>query len=134
MMLAQSSIFIVFTTYNELIGVNGMELIRAFTVRGNIEKVFDLSENYISRTKFKIVKSIRPRQLILKRGNTLGSLVSYKIENYKTTLTISFIQSGDDVNVSCNYEIKTYVLITPTDKSKFGSEVERFNKYLQTKQ
>ena len=112
--------------------VNGMELIKAFTIRGKIERVFDLSEKYISTTKFKIVNSIRPRQIVLERGNTLGSFVSYKIENYRTTLTISFISNGDDVNVSCNYVIRTFVLITPTDKSKLESEIERFKKYLQT--
>jgi len=106
---------------------------KTFTVKGNIERVFDLTEKYISGMKFKIANSHKPTLLILKRGGTLGSLVSFKIENIKTTLTLSFSQKGENVNVLCDYDVVGYgQVFTTSDKSTLESEVEMLKNFLQT--
>ena len=110
-----------------------MKFSKAFTVKGNIEKVFDLTEKYISGMKFKIANSHKPTLLILKRGGTLGSFNSFKIENVKTTLTVSFSQKGEDVNMLCDYDVAGYgQIFTSSDKSTLESEVEMLKNFLQT--
>ncbi|MEM1552151.1 MAG: hypothetical protein QW734_05495 [Candidatus Bathyarchaeia archaeon] len=109
-----------------------MKFTKAFTVKGNIEKVFDLTQKYVSGMKFKIVYSVKPTLLILERGSTLGSLTSCKIEDCKTTLTISFTQKGEDVDIMCNYDVTVYGIVTSSDKSTLESEVELLKNFLQT--
>ena len=110
-----------------------MKFSKAFTVKGNVEKVFDLTEKYVSGMKFKIMNSQKPMLLILKRGGTLGSLFSFKIENVKTTLTISFSQKGQDVHVLCDYDVTGHgQIFTSSDESTLESEVEMLKNFLQT--
>ena len=110
-----------------------MKFSKTFTVKGNVEKVFDLTEKYVTGMKFKITNSQKPTLLILKRGGTLGSITSFKIENVKTTLTLSFSQKGEDVNVLCDYDVVGYgQVFTSSDKSTLESEVEMLKNFLQT--
>jgi hypothetical protein len=66
-----------------------MRFSREFTVRGNVERAFDLTEKYVQGMKFNVKNAVRPTLLVLERGGHLGSFTSTKIENCKTTLTIS---------------------------------------------
>lgn len=109
-----------------------MKFTKAFTVKGIVEKAFGLTEKYVSGMKFKIANSAKPNLLVLKRGSTLGSFTSHKIENSKTTLTISLSQKGEDVNVVCDYDVVVYGIVISSDKSTLESEVELLKNFLQT--
>jgi hypothetical protein len=109
-----------------------MKFSKSFTVKGSIEKAFDLTEKYVSGMKFKIVNSVKPTLLVLKRGSTSGSFTSFKIEDAKTSLTISFSQKGEDINVLCDYDTSVYGIATSSDKSTLESEVEKLKNFLQT--
>jgi len=113
--------------------MSDLKFSRAFTVKGDIERAFDLTEKYISGMKFTIVNSARPTLLVLNRGSALGSFFSFKVENVRTTLTISFSQKGENVNVLCNYDVVGYgQLFTSSDRSTLESEVELLRNFLET--
>jgi len=105
---------------------------QAFKVEGNIERVFELSEQCVSDMKFKQEKSVKPTLLILKRGNISGSLSSFKIDDVKTVLTITFSKKGDEVNVRCDYETRYGRLFTRSDESNLTNEVMRLKNFIQT--
>jgi len=105
---------------------------QVFTMKGNIERVFELSERCVSDMKFKVKRSVKPTLLILGRGNISGSLSSFKIDDVKTELTISFSQKGEYVHVMCDYETRYGRLITPSDESNLKNEVKKIKNFLQT--
>jgi len=105
---------------------------KSFTVKGNIEKVFELSELCLSDMKFRVERSVRPTLLVLGRGNFSGSLSSFNIDNVKTVLTISLSQKEENVHVRCDYETRYGRLITPSDESTLKNEVTKLKNFLQT--
>lgn len=105
---------------------------RAFIVKGSIERVFELCEGCISDMEFSVERSVKPTLLILERGNLSGSLSSFKIDDVKTMLTVSFSQRGEDVHVRCDYETRYGRLITRGDESILQSEVIKLKNLLQT--
>jgi len=109
-----------------------MKFSKGFTVKGNIERVFELTEKYVSGMKFRIENSAKPSLLVLKRGDTTGSIFSHKIENSKTTLSISFSQKGENVIVLCDFDIMVYGIVISSDKSTLESEVEKLRVFLET--
>ncbi len=110
-----------------------MRFSKAFTVKGNVERAFELTEKYVQGMKFRIENSAKPTLLVLKRGSTLGSLFSFKVEDVKTTLTISLSQKGEEVNVLCDYDLTGYGFIfTSSDKSTLEGEVEKLKHFLMT--
>lgn len=110
-----------------------MKFSKGFSVKGNIDRVFELTEKYVSGMKYRVENSVKPTLLVLKRGSTLGSLFSFKVENVKTILTISFSQKGEDVHVLCDYDIAGYgQIFTSSDKSTLESEVEKLQNFLLT--
>ena len=122
-------------------GVAHMKFSKSFTVKGSIERVFELTEKYRwERMNFRIERSTRPTLLVLKRGSTLGSLFTFRVEYARTTLTISFSQKGEEVNVLCEYDVwghGDYVVVdaifTSIDiRSILESEVEKLQHFLVT--
>lgn len=109
-----------------------MKFTRSFIVKGDSEKAFDLAQKYFSGMNFKIVDAVKPILLVLERGTKLGSWTSFKIENVKTKLTISFAQKEGNVNVLCDYDITHYSIISSGDTSTLESEVEHLKNYLET--
>jgi hypothetical protein len=109
-----------------------MRFSKAFTVKGNIERAFELTEKYVQGMKFNIKNSVHPTLLVLERGSRWGSFASTKIENVKTTLTISFKQINDDVSILCDYDLTVYGIATSSDKSTLESEVEKLKHFLVT--
>ena len=110
-----------------------MKFSKGFTVKGNIEKAFELTKDYMSGIKFQIVNQNKPNFISLKRGSTFGSLTSFKIENVKTELSITLQQKGEEVNILCDYDVKGYgQWFTASDKSTLESEVEKLKNFLVT--
>jgi hypothetical protein len=105
---------------------------KSFTVKGNIESVFELSKRCVSDMKFMEERSIKPTMLVLGRGNISGSLSSFNINDVKTVLTVSFSQKGENVHVRCDYETRYGRLITPRDESNLKDEVTKLKSFLQT--
>ena len=106
---------------------------KTFLVKGNVSRTFDLAKKYVSGMRFKIVNDLKPKQLVLVRGSALGLLVSKRVEDLRTTLTISFSQKGENVTVSCNYDILGYGGIFNTSgKSDLEDEVERLRRFLES--
>jgi hypothetical protein len=103
-----------------------------FSVKGELNKAFDLTEKYVQGMKFKIKNEVKPTLLMLERGSRWGSIGSTKIEATKTTLTISLKQVAGDVVVLCDYNIEVYGVVLESDKSTLDSEVEKLNNFLAT--
>jgi len=110
-----------------------MRVTLAFMVKGNIERVFELSEQCVSDMKFRVERSAKPRLLVLGRENISGSLSSFNIGDVKTELTILFSQNGEDVHVKCDYETRYGRLITSNDESSLKNEVMQLKNFIQTK-
>ena len=107
-----------------------MKFTKSFTVKGNIDRAFDLTEKYVQGMKFNIKNEAKPNLLVLERGNTWGSVASTAIENVKTVLTISFGQLKDEVNILCDYDITVYGIVLSSDKATLDSEVEKLKNFL----
>ncbi|MEM2373870.1 MAG: hypothetical protein QXI11_05450 [Thermoproteota archaeon] len=104
-----------------------------FNIKGDLEKVFDLTERYMSAMKFRIVNSVKPSLLVLERGSVWAPLYSFKVEDYKTTLTISFSKKEGEVIVFCDYDVKGYgSIFTSSDKSTLETEIELLRRFLET--
>lgn len=101
-------------------------------IKGNIERVFELCEGYISDMKFRVKRKAKPMLLILERGNISSSLASFRITDVKTKLIITFIEEGDDVHVTCEYETLYGRLITRSDKSVLEKEAKEMKNFVQT--
>jgi len=108
-----------------------MRFSKFFTVEGKIERAFDLTEKYVQGMKFNIKNAVRSTLLVLERGSGWASFTSTKIENCKTTLTISLKQIKE-VSVLCDYDITVYGIATSSDKSTLESEVEKLKHFLVT--
>ena len=64
--------------------------------------------------KFRTESAVKPNMLVLERGSVWGSLTSFKVENVKTTLTISFTQKGGNLYIMCDYDVSGYgAIFTP---------------------
>ena len=109
-----------------------MQFSKSFTVKGDLNKTFDLIESYVQGMKFKTTNFVRPNFLILERGSRWGSRTSTKIEQPKTTLNISLKQGAEGIVVLCDYNIDVYGIILESDKSTLESEVEKLHSFLQT--
>jgi hypothetical protein len=105
---------------------------KEFTVKGNMERAFELTEKYVQGMKFNVKNTVHPTLLVLERGGHWGSFTSHKIENSKTVLTISFKQINEDVSVLCDYDITVYGIVLSSDKSTLESEVEKLKHFLIT--
>jgi len=105
---------------------------RAFTVKGNIEEVFDLCERYVPLIKFGVKRIVKPTLLIVERGNISSSISSFRITEVKTRLVISFAQEGDDVHVKCDYETLYGRLITRRDETTLEKEAKNMKNFVQT--
>jgi hypothetical protein len=105
---------------------------KGFSVKGNVERAFELTEKYVQGMKFNVKNSVHPTLLVLERGSGWGSFTSHKIENSKTVLTISFKQINADVSVLCDYNITVYGIALASDKSTLESEVEKLQNFLLT--
>lgn len=106
-----------------------MRFSKSFTVEGGIDRVFELIQAFISGMKFKLEHADKPNTLVLKRGSKHP--LSFKIENYRTELTISLKQSGDKVHVLCDYNVTPLAVYTPSDKSTLESEVNKLEHFLK---
>jgi hypothetical protein len=109
-----------------------MKFTKAFEVKGNLDRAFELTEKYVQGMNFKIRNEVRPSRIILERGSGWGSVTSSKIENSKTVLTISFGQAKDEVNILCDYDITIYGIVISSDKTTLESEVEKLKNFLIT--
>lgn len=109
-----------------------MRFSKTFTVKGNAERAFELTEKYVQGMKFNVKNAVRPTLLVLERGSRWASFTSSKIEDDKTTLTISFKQINEKVSVLCDYDITVYGIATSSDKSALESEVEKLKHFLIT--
>ena len=109
-----------------------MRFSKSFTVKGKIERAFDLTEKYVQGMKFNIKNAVRPTLLVLERGSGLAAFTSTKIEDCKTTLTISLKQINEEFSVLCDYDITVYGIATSSDKSTLESEVEKLKHFLVT--
>ena len=109
-----------------------MNLSKGFSVKGNIERAFELAQSYLSGMKYQTVNSSKPTFLVLKRGSRTGSTFSTKIDNVLTTLSISFSQKEENVNILCDYDAVVYGIVTSSDKSTLESEVEKLRAFLET--
>jgi len=109
-----------------------MRFSKSFTVKGNSERAFELTERYVQGMKFRVKNAVPPVLLVLERGGSWGSFASFKIENCKTVLTISFKQINQEVSILCDYDITIYGLVTSSDRSTLESEVEKLNHFLIT--
>jgi hypothetical protein len=69
-------------------GRSVMKFSKTFTVKGNSDRVFELTEKYVQGMKFKIKNEVKPTLMVLERGSGWGSFSSSKIENSKTALTM----------------------------------------------
>jgi hypothetical protein len=105
---------------------------KTFSVKGDLNKAFDLTEKYVQGMKFKIKNEVKPTLLVLERGSRWGSIGSTKIESTKTTLTISLKQVAEDIAVLCDYEIEVYGIVLQSDMSSLDSEVEKLHNFLTT--
>lgn len=109
-----------------------MRFSKTFTVKGKIERAFELTEKYVQGMKFNIRNTVHPTLLVLERGSRWGSFTSHKIENSRTILTISFKQINEEVSILCDYDITVYGIVLSSDKSTLESEVEKLNNFLIT--
>lgn len=113
-----------------------MKYAKTFTVKGNIERAFDLTEKYVQGMKFSIKNAIKPTLLVAERGSRSASAFGFagghKIENCKTVLAISFNQIHEDVSVLCDYDVTVYGIVLASDKASLESEVEKLHNFLVT--
>ncbi|MEM2941660.1 MAG: hypothetical protein QW304_08965 [Thermoproteota archaeon] len=110
-----------------------MKLSKAFTVKGEINRVFDSIQAFMPSMKFRLENANRPILLVFKRGSKLGSLVSFEVEGCETILTISLQQNGDEVNILCSYDVLGIgQVFTSSDRSTLESEIERLQYFLKT--
>lgn len=110
-----------------------MKYSKTLEVKGDIERAFELTQSYTSGMKFRTESAVKPNMLVLKRGSAWGSLTSFKVENVKTTLTISFTQKGEKLYIMCDYDVSGYgaQIFTASDKSTLESEVEGLKHHLE---
>jgi len=109
-----------------------MKYSKTFEVKGDIERAFELTRSYTSGMKFRIESAVKPNMLLLKRGSVWGSLTTFKVENVKTTLTISFTQKEEKLYIMCDYDVSGYgAIFTASDKSTLESEVEGLKHHLE---
>jgi len=109
-----------------------MKFSKTFEVSGNIERAFELTENYVQGMKFTVKNAVRPTLLVLERGSRWGSFSSTKIENSKTTLTISFKQIDKEVAILYDYDMTVYGIAMSSDRSTLEGEVEKLKHFLKT--
>lgn len=101
-------------------------------MRGSINRVFELTEEFFSETNFQVENRVNPELLVLSRGNISGSLLDFNIQRVRTQLTISFSQTEEHVQVQCVYETRYGRLITSRDKAVFENEVDKLKHFLVT--
>ena len=109
-----------------------MKYARAFEVRGEIEKIFQMTQSYASGIGFRTETAVRPDMVVLKRGSVLGSLTSFRVEKVMTILTILLAQKGKDVHILCEYDVAGFGgIFTSGDKSTLESETEKLKYHLE---
>ena len=108
----------------------GLKLSRGFTVKGSIERVFELTQSYISGMKYIVESSNKPNLLVLKRGRNYP--LSLKVEDYSTKLTISFTQKDEVVHMLCDFEVHEFAIYTSGDRATLENEVEKLRAFLET--
>ncbi|MDH5702900.1 MAG: hypothetical protein OEY99_01690 [Aigarchaeota archaeon] len=109
-----------------------MRVSGGFSVEAERQQVFDTAEDFLVNTlKYRLETAERPSLLVVRRGSTLGSLVSLKLENYDTTLTLVLTQEGPNVSVVCDYEVRGYLAIfSKTHRYLLLTEIEKVKKYV----
>jgi len=109
-----------------------MRVSGGFSVEAEREQVFDAARDFLVNTlKYRLEKAERPGLLVVKRGSTLGSLVSLKLENYDTTLTLVLTHEGPNVSVVCDYDVRGYLAIfTKTHRYLLLTEMKKVEKHV----
>ena len=109
-----------------------MRVSGGFSIEAEREQAFDAAKDVlISELDYRFEKADRPGLLVVRRGSTWGSLVSLKLENYDTTLTLVFAQEGPNVSVVCDYDVKGYLAIfTKTHRYLLLSEIEKVKRHV----
>jgi len=109
-----------------------MRVSGGFSVEAERESVFDTAKDFLIEVlKYHLEKAERPGLLVVRRGSTWGSIVSLKLENYDTTLTLVFSQEGPNVSVVFDYDVKGYLAIfSKTHRYLLLSEMEKVKKHV----
>jgi L-lactate utilization protein LutC len=110
-----------------------VRLTKSFSIKGDVNRAFELAEKYVQGLKFSRKIEIKPTLLVLERGNgarALANIGTTKIKNAKTTLSISFRQNANDVIILCDYDISAHGIVLASDKSTLEREVEKLQNFL----
>lgn len=98
---------------------------KSFVLNGNVETLFNQAEKFVVAKGFTITSSQRPGTIIATRGTKVGSYISTKMDDQSTTLKVDLMQQGDQVHVSCNYNVYVVGLMSSSDRMFLESEVEQ---------
>jgi len=88
-------------------------------VKGETNSLYDLVSQHFSSLGYRIVSGDRPNALSFTRGSWLGMTFA----SGKRSLAVSLIPKGEDVVISCTFEMPGFWLFSG-DKAKLQLEVE----------
>ncbi len=102
----------------------GKQYAKSFTTKADMDSVYDTTQRYLMARGFKITSAQKPSLIIAERGSKAGSIFSFHIEKIFQTLAVNIQTIGDGVQVTCNYDIIGYGLMTTGDRVFLDSEIE----------
>ncbi|MGD2249508.1 MAG: zinc ribbon domain-containing protein [Candidatus Methanofastidiosia archaeon] len=99
----------------------------SFSVKGNIQKIYDFSEKYFLKKGYSVESSHKPNRLALKKK---GSRWANDIRKNPHDLYVTFID-GDNISVVMTYIFHAFGFYTPNTKKKLNSDISTFKEKIQ---
>ena len=109
-----------------------MKFAKTFVVKGEVNRVFELTEKYVQEMKLKIINELKPTLMVLELENGWGSVLNTNKENARTTLAIYFAQIKEGVSLLFDYYMNIYGIAISSDNAAFESELEKLHNFLVT--